>query len=509
MKNIQAQYQDLMEGRMTKANFMRNLRMGFPQFVSSTMNYDDAVNTMKGKKILSEVKKPEGVYGHNPNAENDLYRGIDHVNYYQMYHGLQYELSLVPEITDEAYVKARKKVVDKILKDPDAYKDLQLANFKAVKKMDKDLEMKEVKKDNLVDKPNEMKVVKKDAEASANTVKKDKKKKEKLPEMPVAPKPQKGVEAFPTPGKEKTLNESYDGGPDDLKKMAIASDKLRSNPMTVRIAKHVANKATNKDELVQLATKLARQEGIKDSEQITHIIDLAASLLKKESIQTLKEHLLDELTVPNVEHEHINVGSRVKKKGLDKYDPKGVGNVTEFDGDTATVKWDDDSVEHVQMNILTKKDIPQHPEAAEKFGKISSPFAKNEVEEGSDSPHSVKADHELDKSALKFLKNAYKDVSADKIPEKHRKRIEDLEASLADRKSKYDFLKEKSKIEKIKERLMKILKKEGAIATTAGGKTVASGKDVSSVMKTAKGFETSTGDQFTVTDTRTGKTQQV
>lgn len=298
MKNIQAQYQDLMEGKMTKATFMRNLRMGFPQFVSSTMNYDDAVNTLKGKQILSEAKKPEGVYGHNPNAENDLYRGIDHVNYYQMYHGLQYELSLVPEITDEAYVKARKKVVDKILKDPDAYKDLQLANFKAVKKMDKDLEMKEVKKDNLVDKPNEMKVVKKDAEASANTVKKDKKKKEKLPEMPVAPKAQKGVEQFPTPGKEKVMS--------------------------------------------------------------------------------LKEHLLDELTVPNVEHEHINVGSRVKKKGLDKYDPKGVGNVTEFDGDTATVKWDDDSVEHVQMNILTKKDIPQHPEAAEKFGKISSPFAKKE-----------------------------------------------------------------------------------------------------------------------------------
>jgi len=158
--------------------------------------------------------------------------------------------------------------------------------------------MKEVKKDNLVDKPNEMKVVKKDAPASANTVTKDKKKREKLPEMPVAPKPQKGVEQFPTPGKEKVMS--------------------------------------------------------------------------------LKEHLLDELTVPNVEHEHINVGSRVKKKGLDKYDAGSVGNVTEFDGDTATVKWDNDQVEHVQMNILTKKDIPQHPEASEKFGKISSPFAKKE-----------------------------------------------------------------------------------------------------------------------------------
>ncbi len=300
MKNIQAQYKDLMEGKMAKATFMRNLRMGFPQYVSSTMNYDDAVSVLKGKQILSEVKKPEGVYGHNPNAETDLYRGIDHVNYYQAYKGIQYELSKMPEITDENYIKARKKVVDKILKDPDAYKDLQLANFKAVKKMDEDLEMKEVKKDNLVDKANEMKVMKKDAPASANEVKKEKKKKEKIATMTQTPKG--GLKSFPTPGKEKVMS--------------------------------------------------------------------------------LKEHILDELTIPNMEHEHINVGSRVKKKGLTNYDAAQVGHVTEFDGDTATVKWDNDQVEHVQMNVLTKKDIPQHPEAKEKFGKISSPFAKKEGDSG-------------------------------------------------------------------------------------------------------------------------------
>ena len=305
MKNIQKQYTDLMEGRMTKANFMRNVRMGFPQYVSSTMNYDDAVNVLKGKRILSEAKKLEGVYGHNPNAENDLYRGIDHVNYYQAYKGIQYELSKMPEITDENYIKARKKVVDNILKDPDAYKDLQLANFKAVKEMDKDLEMKEVKKNNLVDKPNEMKVVKKDAKANTEDTLENKEKKKsktaKVPVMTQAPKAQKGVEAFATPGKEKVM--------------------------------------------------------------------------------ALKGHILDELTIPNVEHEHINVGSRVKKKGLKDYDAASVGNVTEFDGDTATVKWDNDQVEHVQMNILTKKEIPQHPEAAEKFGKISSPFAKKGLKE--------------------------------------------------------------------------------------------------------------------------------
>ena len=166
MKNIQKQYTDLLEGKMSKANFMRNVRMEFPQYVAPGNSFNDAISILKSKRILSEAAKPEGVYGHNPNAEAPKEPGIDQLNYYQVYHGIQYELAKMPEITDENYIKARKKVVDTILKDPDAYKELQLANFKAVKAMDQDLKMKEVKADNLVDKPNEMKVVKKDAKAS-------------------------------------------------------------------------------------------------------------------------------------------------------------------------------------------------------------------------------------------------------------------------------------------------------------------------------------------------------
>jgi hypothetical protein len=321
MKNIQAQYQDLLEGRMSKANFMRNVRMQFPQHVSPVSSFDDSVKILKGKRILNEDKKPIGVYGHNPNAEMDEYRGIDYVNYYQAYKGIQYELSKMPEITDENYIKARKKVVDTILKDPDAYKDLQLANFKAVKEMDKDLEMKDVKKDNLVDKPNEMKTVKKDAKANTEaTLEKKEARKSKTAKIPVMTQAPKGnLEAFATPGKEKVM--------------------------------------------------------------------------------ALKEHILDELMQPNLEHEHINVGSRVKKKGLEGYDAAQVGNVTEFDGDTATVKWDNDSIEHVQVNILTKKEIPQHPEAAERFGRIpDSPFMKRQEAE------EVKESEEDKKDRLKSLK---------------------------------------------------------------------------------------------------------
>ena len=293
MKNIQAQYRDLLEGKMTKSNFMRNVRMQFPQHVSSVTSFEDSIRILKGKRILSEEKKPIGVYGHNPNAEVEKSRGINHLNYYQVQHGIEYELTKMPEITDENYVKARKKAVDTVLKNPDAYKDLQLANFKAVKEMDEDLKMKEVKKDNLVDKPNEMKVLKKNEKQNVQdslSKKEAKKSKNGKGVQHMTQTPKGKLEAFPTLGKEKVMN--------------------------------------------------------------------------------LKEHILDELTQPNPEHEHIGKGSRVKKKGIKDYDAGQVGNVTEFDGDTATVQWDNDKIEHVQVNILTKRDIPQHPEAREKFGKL-------------------------------------------------------------------------------------------------------------------------------------------
>ena len=283
MKNIQKQYTDLLEGKMSKSNFMRNVRMQFPQYVSPVTSYDDSVKILKGKRIISEAAKPEGVYGHNPNAETPPAPGIDQLNYYQVYHGIQYELAQAPEITDEAYIKARKKVVDTILKDPDAYKQLQLANFKAVKAMDEDLKMKEVKENNLTDKPNEMKVIKKDAKGNTeDSLGKKEKKKAKngkgIQQMTQTPKKAKGIaKVMEVPGKEK--------------------------------------------------------------------------------VKALREHILGEISKINPEHEHFNVGARVKKK-----DNSLVGEITEWDGDTATVKTDEGEVHHIQGNILTKKDVPNPEE---------------------------------------------------------------------------------------------------------------------------------------------------
>jgi hypothetical protein len=58
---------------------------------------------------------------------------------------------------------------------------------------------------------------------------------------------------------------------------------------------------------------------------------------------------------------------------------------------------------------------------------------KKKLKENVDAPHSIKADQEIDKSELNFLKKAYADRSTDKIPEKFKKIMQDLEDKIAAR----------------------------------------------------------------------------
>ena len=335
MKNIQSQYTDLLEGKMSKQNFMRNVRMEFPQHVTNVSSFEDTVKILKGKRIISEAAKPEGVYGHNPNAETPPAPGIDQLNYYQVYHGIQFELAQMPEITDENYIKARKKVVDTILKDPDAYKQLQLANFKAVKAMDEDLKMKEVKENNLTDKPNEMKVIKKDAKANTeDTLEKKEKKKAKNP---------KGVQVM---------------------------------TQTPKKAKGIA--------------KVMEVPG-------------------KEKVKALKENIMQELTMQNPTYEHFQVGARVKKK-----DNSLVGEITEWDGDTATVKADDGKVHHVQGNVLTKKDVPAPKQEAAQTG-TTDEWAKPKAHLPEDQQKPVEENREEKMKSLKekLIKAVKKELEED------------------------------------------------------------------------------------------------
>ena len=54
MKSTKNQYIDLKEGKMSQANFMRSVRMNFPQYVTNVTSFDDTIKILKNKGILSE-----------------------------------------------------------------------------------------------------------------------------------------------------------------------------------------------------------------------------------------------------------------------------------------------------------------------------------------------------------------------------------------------------------------------------------------------------------------------
>lgn len=59
MKSIKNQYIDLKEGKMTEAQFMRNVRMTLPQYVSNVTLFKQAEKILINKGIISEVKVNE------------------------------------------------------------------------------------------------------------------------------------------------------------------------------------------------------------------------------------------------------------------------------------------------------------------------------------------------------------------------------------------------------------------------------------------------------------------
>ncbi len=59
MKSIQNQYRDLKEGKMSQANFMRNVRMTFPNLVTNVTSFDDSIKILKNKGMLIEAYNPD------------------------------------------------------------------------------------------------------------------------------------------------------------------------------------------------------------------------------------------------------------------------------------------------------------------------------------------------------------------------------------------------------------------------------------------------------------------
>jgi hypothetical protein len=142
MKSIQNQYNQLLEGNLSQANFMRAVRMTFPQYVTNVTSFNDSVKILKNKGILSEAKE----YQCNP---------------VELAMGIKVEM----EHTDDPK-KAEKIAMDHLKENPSYYSQLKLSGIDSHQELPKEKSKtpKSPKKGELVDKENGLKIVKESQE---------------------------------------------------------------------------------------------------------------------------------------------------------------------------------------------------------------------------------------------------------------------------------------------------------------------------------------------------------
>jgi hypothetical protein len=81
MKSIANQYRDLKEGKMSQQNFMRNLRMTMPQYVTNVTSFGDAVKILKNKSIIVETTVKEDFDFVKSSIESASGDKISHIEY--------------------------------------------------------------------------------------------------------------------------------------------------------------------------------------------------------------------------------------------------------------------------------------------------------------------------------------------------------------------------------------------------------------------------------------------
>jgi hypothetical protein len=201
MKSIKQQYIDLTEGKMSQFNFMRNLRMTMPQYVTNVTSFNDAVKILKNKGILTEAKTK---------------LTADQVNNDELRMGIRVEM----EHTDDPE-KAKKIALDHLAENPFYYTQLKLSGVdtKATPSKEKKAIAKKKDETEMVDKKNQMKTPKgvEKIKASANKAKKETNKPEKgIKLMSLVAKSTRGVKKMDATGeKMKKIKEGMEDFVDD------------------------------------------------------------------------------------------------------------------------------------------------------------------------------------------------------------------------------------------------------------------------------------------------------
>ena len=149
MKTATQKYHAVLEGKLQEAEFVRQMRQAYPQFITQWNGYKDSVSILKQKSLIfekKEVKKDIDVLA-DQFPINVVERGIDAELEAQ-------GIDSTGNVSKEDYMKARIKVIANLQKDANHYINLIAGESSKVDKHD---QMVEPKKGNEVDVHNGLK----------------------------------------------------------------------------------------------------------------------------------------------------------------------------------------------------------------------------------------------------------------------------------------------------------------------------------------------------------------
>ena len=164
MRTIQEKYNAILEGKFSKAQFVKDAKRELSQFLSPYNGYEDTVSILKSKGVIYEAKKSEVPEYDKPAPGYSIETLERAVDYELEGMGLMSQET----VSEEDYAKAKKKAEKNLEKDVNHYLHLLSGDSKKVDKHDKYIE---VKKNNHVDTINGLK--KAELKESAQSIKEE------------------------------------------------------------------------------------------------------------------------------------------------------------------------------------------------------------------------------------------------------------------------------------------------------------------------------------------------
>ena len=132
-------YHAVLEGKLSEAEFVRQMRQSFPQFISQWSGYKDSVSILKNRQMIFEKKET---------PKKDITALADNFPLNVIERGIDIELETsgidsTGSVPKDEYIKAKHKVISNLQKDANHYLNLMSGESNKVDKHDK---MKETKR---------------------------------------------------------------------------------------------------------------------------------------------------------------------------------------------------------------------------------------------------------------------------------------------------------------------------------------------------------------------------